>query len=72
VQYSIDNTAMSFNCRFGGVPMDVYVPIEAIMGIYARENGQGMIFDMDDGGPESPNPGNPEPPKDRPSLKVVK
>ena len=35
---------VAFNARFGGVPMDVEIPVEAIMGIYARENGQGMIF----------------------------
>lgn len=60
------NEAMQFNGRFGGQPMDVYVPIDAVMGIYARENGQGMIFDMQDSTPPTP----PEPGPDK--LKAVK
>lgn len=47
--FVMDNEAVSFNTRFGGVPCDIYVPINAIMGIYARENGQGMAFQ-----PEAP------------------
>ena len=38
----ITNQAVSFNGRFGGVATDVYVPVAAVIGIYARENGQGM------------------------------
>lgn len=45
VDLLVDNRAISFNARFSGVPMDVYVPIDAVIGIYARENGQGMMFD---------------------------
>ena len=78
----IDNEAVSFEGRFGGVPHTLYVPIAAILGIYARENGQGMVFELDelleaedelepdDDGP----PAGTEPPRPsgRPSLKVVK
>ena len=70
----LSNEAMQFNGRFGGVPMDIYVPIEAVMGIYARENGQGMIFDNEeptpDPEPEQPTQSKTKSPK--PSLKVVK
>ncbi|ARN74876.1 ClpXP protease specificity-enhancing factor [Oceanicoccus sagamiensis] len=52
----LTNETMEFNGRFGGMPMDIYVPMTAVMGIYARENGQGMIFDMDDSNPEPPVP----------------
>lgn len=52
----IDNDALHFNGRFGGVPMDIYVPMVAVMGIYARENGQGMIFEMDDPTSKPPTP----------------
>jgi stringent starvation protein B len=52
----ITNEAMTFNGRFGGVPMDIYVPMSAVMGIYAKENGQGMIFDLEDSGPEPKPP----------------
>ncbi|MEX1196651.1 MAG: ClpXP protease specificity-enhancing factor [Pseudohongiellaceae bacterium] len=50
----ITNEALEFNGRFGGIPTPVYVPVGAIMGIYARENGQGMVFET--GGPETPPP----------------
>ena len=43
VDLSITNQAVAFNGRFGGVATDVYVPISAVVGIYARENGQGMV-----------------------------
>ena len=43
--FNLDNDALCFNTRFGGVPTDIYVPIKAIVGIYARENGEGMVFD---------------------------
>ncbi len=43
--FHLDNEAISFNTRFGGVPTDIYVPIEAVIGIYARENGEGMAFE---------------------------
>ncbi|WP_208380098.1 ClpXP protease specificity-enhancing factor [Psychromonas algarum] len=42
--FSLDDDALSFNARFSGQPMQVYVPIYAIEGIYARENGEGTIF----------------------------
>lgn len=43
-QFSMDNDAVAFNARFSGQPMQVYVPLYAIEGIYARENGAGTIF----------------------------
>eukprot|EP01133_Synstelium_polycarpum_P008587 gene8587-10082_t len=43
----MDNEAVSFEGRFGGVPHTLFVPIGAILGIYARENGQGMVFDLE-------------------------
>lgn len=67
------NDAVSFNGRFGGQPRDIEVPIPAILGIYARENGQGMVFD----GPMEPEPEPPAPDpgpveRSRPALKIVK
>ena len=44
MQFSMNDDAVSFNARFSGVPMQVYVPLYAIEGIYARENGAGTIF----------------------------
>ena len=43
-QFSMDNQQLSFNARFGGQPMQVYVPIGAVLAIYARENGEGTVF----------------------------
>ncbi len=81
----MDNEAVSFEGRFGGVAHTLYIPAPAIMAIYARENGQGMVFDLeppvvdDEGlGPEDDGPSGGDPsggsprPSGRPSLKVVK
>ena len=43
----LTNDSISFRARFGGVPFDVWVPMPAVLGIYARETGQGMIFSHD-------------------------
>ncbi len=52
----IANQGIEFNGRFGGIPTHVYVPTAALLGIYAKENGQGMIFDRDEPMPEPPSP----------------
>ncbi|MEY2864330.1 MAG: hypothetical protein RLY58_2037 [Pseudomonadota bacterium] len=44
-QLSMNNDAVSFSARFGGVSQDIYVPMRAVLGLYARENGQGLFFD---------------------------
>jgi len=41
---NIGNDFLAFKARFGGVPREILVPIERVMAIYARENGQGMAF----------------------------
>lgn len=48
---ALTNDSVSFKARFSGVPHDVYVPISAVMAIYARENGRGMVFSEDDDNP---------------------
>lgn len=63
----LSNENVNFNARFSGKPMDVVFPMDAVLAIYAKENGQGMIFN------ESEGDGEPNPPKpDKPSLKIVK
>jgi stringent starvation protein B len=42
----LGNEAVEFSARFGGVATEVYVPIERVVAIYARENGQGMAFEV--------------------------
>lgn len=44
IDFSMDDDAVAFNARFSGVATQVYVPLYAIEGIYARENGAGTIF----------------------------
>ena len=71
----IRNEGITFSARFGGVPMQVVAPMQAVLAIYARENGQGMFFDEDEEFPadESSDDEPPEPPAGkRPSLRVVK
>lgn len=41
----MDNEYISFNARFAGVSREIWVPLPAVMGIYAQENSQGMFFD---------------------------
>ncbi len=45
----IDNEALSFSARFGGQPMQVYVPMAAVAAIFSRETGAGMGFGMEPG-----------------------
>jgi len=64
------NDYITFNARFGGKAMDVSFPVSSVLAIYAKENGQGMVFNESEG--ENPPP-EPEPDKPgRPSLKLVK
>jgi stringent starvation protein B len=44
----LGNDEVSFSGRFGGVSLSVRVPLHAVLAIYARETGQGMIFADDD------------------------
>lgn len=40
----LDDDGVSFSARFSGIPQEVHAPIVAVLGIFAKENGQGMIF----------------------------
>jgi len=77
--FFMDNTAISFNARFSGVANNLYIPTEAILGIYARENGQGMMFEPESNPtpPAAPTPPSSPAPSTgtvtkRPGLRVVK
>lgn len=41
----MENDFIQFNARFGGVARDISIPVENVVAIYARENGQGMAFE---------------------------
>ena len=76
----LGNEVVTFEARFNGVAQQLSVPVAAILGIYARETGQGMLFSDENGGPPTapaPDGGTPQPPpsggdKPRPKLKVIK
>ncbi|EZQ01427.1 MULTISPECIES: ClpXP protease specificity-enhancing factor [unclassified Acinetobacter] len=80
-QLHMSNEAITFSARFGGVSKDIYVPINAVLGLYAKENGQGLFFDPDeyanaqtDENPiESKQQQNQEneAPKKKPSLRIL-
>lgn len=70
---SLGNDLIEFNARFSGKPMTVVVSINAVMAIYAKENGKGLVFDQEDtdgGGDETS--AQPQPSAKKPSLKIVK
>jgi len=79
-QLELGNEYISFHARFAGKPTEVFVPVDAVLAIYARENGQGMVFppvEVGEGDEQSePEPTPPDDPPSpgsgRPRLKVVK
>ena len=67
----IGDDHIAFSGRFGGVPHEIYASMDAVMGIVAKENGEGMWFPREESQPEPP----PERVKRRPGppdLKVIK
>ncbi|MFO7305611.1 MAG: ClpXP protease specificity-enhancing factor [Gammaproteobacteria bacterium] len=77
----LGNDVVRFRARFGGSIFDVTVPVAAILGIYARETGQGMIFSEVDAPPPPPDKPSPtsegssssgDTKRGRPTLRVVK
>ena len=66
----LNNEAICFKARFSGKPYSISVPMDAVIAIYARENGQGMMFAQDDT-PQPPVDGSDDPPP-RSHLKIVK
>ncbi|MDE2394554.1 MAG: ClpXP protease specificity-enhancing factor [Burkholderiales bacterium] len=57
----LGNDFIRFKARFGGVARDIVVPVDHVVAIYARENGQGMAFPVPTEG-SAPRPGPaPEP-----------
>lgn len=75
---SMTNEFIEFDASFSGLTQHIYIPVVAILAIYAYENGRGMMFQEDEVGDQGgEGKGGPEPPrpprkKGRPDLKVVK
>ena len=71
------NEMITCSGRFSGVPFDIMVPVAAVIGIFAKENGQGLVFQG--GGNTQPPPSAtdggeaaPQPKPKKPTLKIVK
>jgi stringent starvation protein B len=69
-QLLLKNEIIACKARFSGKPYPISVPMEAVIAIYARENGQGMMFAADNS-PLPPVGGSDDPPP-RSHLKIVK
>lgn len=75
-ELNIDSDPIFFSARFGGRPYDIAVPSGAVLAIYARENGEGLVFGEPE--PSEPASATPEPlpespkPVGRPKLRIVK
>jgi stringent starvation protein B len=63
------NSQISFSARFNGVAEQIFVPVPSLLAIYARENGEGMMFPAEEPGADS---GNEAARPKTPTLKVIK
>ena len=77
---TLGNDMVQFSARFNGASRECSIPMSAVVGIFARENGQGLVFPpepVDETGagtnarPEPPEPPQ-APPPGRPKLQVIK
>lgn len=74
---NIGNEFLEFKARFAGVVRDIMVPVERVVAIFARENGQGMAFPLADKAPvttpdEAAEVAATAPPATRPVLTRIK
>jgi stringent starvation protein B len=67
----VDNQAISFNARFSGSSRSIYVPMYALLAVYAQENGQGMAFPEEEGSETLESAENEPEKPNSPSLKEV-
>jgi len=65
------NEHVSFSARFNGVAEQLYCPISSLMAIYARENGEGMMFPADESDDTTQTPTEDDKPSG-PTLTVIK
>ncbi len=64
---SLGNEFIEFKARFGGVPREVVIPVDHVLAVYARENGQGMAFPA----PAAQSPSSAPAAQGAPALQVV-
>lgn len=68
----LGNEMIEFNARFSGKPMHILLPVKAVMAIYAKENGKGMIFDQEDDDNDDTPPTPDKKSTGKPKLRIVK
>jgi stringent starvation protein B len=68
----LGNEEIQFNARFAGKAMRITTPTKAVLAIYAKENGKGMIFDPEDSEDDTPPPQPETRTPQKPQLRVVK
>jgi stringent starvation protein B len=66
----LGNDSIQFTARFGGVPRDIWVPVSRVAGIFSKENGEGLFFQVE--GSEGPVDEPPPPSPTKPKLHIVK
>lgn len=69
---TLGDDVISFSARFSGQSVNLLVPTNAVLAIYARENGQGMMFNEEPGSTTPPDDSSPDDDKPKPALRVVK
>jgi stringent starvation protein B len=76
----LGNEEITCGGRFGGVPHQLIIPIGAVVGIFAKETGQGLVFQSQEAPSASvvTSPGSdepptlPQPPRGKPKFTIVK
>lgn len=70
----LGNEVITCGGRFGGAPHEIVVPVTAVIGIFAKENGQGLVFQAEESEPPPQGGDEPEggPSPGKPHLRVVK
>ena len=71
----IDDDGVSFKGRFNGSTHDIFIPVNSVLGVYAKENGDGIFFnDYQELTPNNRNRNRGEPivKKTKPRLSIVK
>jgi stringent starvation protein B len=82
-RFKIGNEFIEFSARFNGVGREILIPVGAVAAVYARENGQGLSFEVETAVEAAPaasgqaeegdkNPPEPPRPTGKPSLRRVK
>jgi len=82
-RFKMGNDLIEFSARFNGTGRDISIPVGAVSAIYARENGQGLSFEVTpadaadparpvEGGGKDETPPEPPRPSGKPSLRRVK